>query len=75
MNVIGLDVGTSSVKALLVSSTGAVLKVSTPEYLFQTPKPLWAETDPNLWWEATKEAVGSLSVSYTHLTLPTSTHV
>ena len=60
MNVIGLDVGTSSVKALLVSSTGAVLKVSTPEYPFQTPKPLWAETDPNVWWEATKEAVGSL---------------
>ena len=60
MNVIGLDIGTSSVKALLVSSTGEVLKVSTPEYPFQTPKPLWAETDPNVWWEATKEAVRSL---------------
>lgn len=60
MNVIGLDIGTSSVKALLVSSTGEVLKVSTPEYPFQTPKPLWAETDPKVWWEATKEAVRSL---------------
>ena len=60
MNVIGLDIGTSSVKALLVSSTGEVLKISTPEYPFQTPKPLWAETDPNIWWEATKEAVRSL---------------
>ncbi|MFL2912934.1 MAG: FGGY family carbohydrate kinase, partial [Opitutales bacterium] len=47
-------------KALLVSSTGEVLKVSTPEYPFQTPKPLWAETDPKVWWEATKEAVRSL---------------
>lgn len=47
-------------KALLVSSTGEVLKISTPEYPFQTPKPLWAETDPNVWWEATKEAVRSL---------------
>ncbi len=47
-------------KALLVSPTGEVLKVSTPEYPFQTPKPLWAETDPNVWWEATKEAVRSL---------------
>ena len=60
MNVIGLNIGTSSVKALLVSSTGEVLKVSSPEYPFQTPKPLWAETDPNIWWEATKEAVRSL---------------
>ena len=60
MNVIGLDIGTSSVKALLVSSTGEVLKISTLEYPFQTPKPLWAETDPNIWWEATKEAVRSL---------------
>ena len=60
MNVIGLDIGTSSVKALLVSSTGEVLKVSSPEYPFQTPKPLWAETEPNVWWEATKEAVRSL---------------
>ena len=60
MNVIGLDIGTSSVKALLVSSTGEVLKISTPEYPFQTPKPLWAETDPNVWWEATQKAVRSL---------------
>ena len=46
MNTIGLDIGTSSVKALLVSPNGEILKVSCPEYPFQTPKPLWAETDP-----------------------------
>ena len=60
MNTIGLDIGTSSVKALLVSSSGEVLKVCSPEYPFQTPKPLWAETDPNVWWEATQEAVRML---------------
>ena len=36
MNTIGLDIGTSSVKALLVSASGEVLKVSAPEYPFQT---------------------------------------
>ena len=36
MNTIGLDIGTSSVKALLVSPNGEVLKVSCPEYPFQT---------------------------------------
>ncbi len=60
MYTIGIDVGTSSVKALLVSSSGEVLKVSTPEYPFQTPRPLWAETDPYVWWDATREAIRSL---------------
>ena len=60
MNTIGLDIGTSSVKALLVSSSGEVLKVCSPEYPFQTPKPLWAETDPNVWWEATQKALRML---------------
>ena len=60
MNTIGLDIGTSSVKALLVSASGEVLKVSAPEYPFQTPKPLWAETDPTVWWNATKESIRQL---------------
>ena len=60
MNTIGLDIGTSSVKALLVSPTGEVVKVSSPEYPFQTPKPLWAETNPDVWWEATQQAIRSL---------------
>ena len=60
MNTIGLDIGTSSVKALLVSPNGEILKVSCPEYPFQTPKPLWAETDPNVWWEATLIAIKEL---------------
>ena len=59
-NVIGIDVGTSSVKALLVSSNGEVLKVSSPEYPFQTPKALWAETDPEVWWTATQKAIHNL---------------
>ncbi len=60
MNTIGLDIGTSSVKALLVSPNGEVLKVSCPEYPFQTPKPLWAETNPSVWWEATLIAIKEL---------------
>ena len=60
MNIIGLDIGTSSVKALLVSKTGEVLKVSSPEYPFQTPRPLWAEADPEVWWQATKHAIVDL---------------
>ena len=60
MYSIGLDVGTSSVKALLVSESGKVEKSSSPEYDFLTPKPLWAGTDPSIWWEATQTAIRSL---------------
>jgi len=60
MYYIGLDIGTSSVKALLVSADGEVVVSATPEYSFQTPKPLWAETDPEAWWDATCKAIRSL---------------
>ena len=60
MNFIGIDVGTSSVKALLVDLNGKVLATSNPEYSFQTPAPLQAETDPNVWWDATCTAIGEL---------------
>jgi xylulokinase len=60
MYYIGLDIGTSSVKALLVSAEGKVVDSATPEYPFQTPRPLWSETDPDVWWEATCKAIRSL---------------
>ena len=60
MNFIGIDVGTSSIKALLVSPTGEVLASSNPQYPFQTPAPLWAETDPEVWWHATCAALKEL---------------
>ena len=58
--LIGIDVGTSSTKALLIDESGKVLKSVAPEYEFQTPKPLWAESDPADWWSATIEAIKSL---------------
>jgi len=60
MNFIGIDVGTSSIKALLVNPNGEVLANSNPQYPFQTPAPLWAETDPEVWWHATCAALKEL---------------
>ncbi len=60
MNFIGIDVGTSSIKALLVDENGKVLASSNPEYPFQTPAPLQAETDPEVWWDATCRAIREL---------------
>lgn len=60
MYYIGIDIGTSSVKALLINSSGRVVKTAVPEYSFQTPKPLWAESDPRDWWVATQQAIKEL---------------
>ena len=50
--LIGLDVGTSGAKCILVDDKGAVLASSTQEYPLSTPKPGWAEQNPQDWWDA-----------------------
>lgn len=48
--LLGIDVGTSGAKALLVDETGRVQKQASAEYPLSTPRPQWAEHDPELWW-------------------------
>ena len=54
---LGLDVSTTATKAILVDGTGAVRGIGTAEYGYETPRPLWSEQDPALWWTATGAAV------------------
>ncbi len=58
---IGIDVGTTGVKALLVDEKGTILSRATEEYPLSTPQPLWAEQDPEDWWRATTAAVRALT--------------
>jgi xylulokinase len=55
-----MDVGTSSLKAVLVDESGAVVATAAPEYSFETPRPLWAECDPVDWWQACLTAIQQL---------------
>ncbi len=55
--LLGIDVGTSSTKAVLIRLDGTVVATAAPEYKFHTPKPLWAESDPEDWWEASIQAI------------------
>ncbi len=55
--VMGIDVGTSGVKVLIVSGDGSVVASSGAEYPLLSPRPGWAEQDPNVWWEATVQAI------------------
>ena len=51
--LIGLDIGTSGVKGLLVDEEGNLIYSSFKGYPLYTPYPLWSEQDPRDWWDAT----------------------
>ena len=49
---IGIDLGTSAVKLLLVDEGGAICGSVTKEYPLSFPQPGWSEQDPSDWWKA-----------------------
>ena len=53
MSFLGIDVSTTATKALLISANGEVLATAAAEYSFETPRPLWSEQHPDLWWNGT----------------------
>ena len=58
--VLGIDVSTTATKAVLVDETGRVAGVGISEYGYDTPRPLWSEGDPELWWTGAIDAIGSV---------------
>ena len=55
--VLGIDVSTTATKAVLVDGTGRVRAIGTADYRHETPRPLWSEQDPELWWDGAVEAI------------------
>ncbi len=55
--LLGLDIGTSGVKAILISAEGKIVATNTHSYPLQTPRAGWAEQEPGDWWEATKGVI------------------
>ena len=51
--LLGIDIGTSGTKTLLIDESGRIIASATDTYALSTPKPLWAEQDPADWWRAT----------------------
>ncbi len=54
---LGIDLGTTGVKALLVSEKGEVTASGKAEYPLLMPRPNWAEQDAETWWNATVSAI------------------
>ena len=55
--LLGIDVGTSGAKALLIDADGNVVASALEEYPLFTPRPLWAEQNPEDWWQATVASI------------------
>jgi xylulokinase len=54
---LGIDLGTSGVKAVLTGPGGALLAQAAAPLTVAMPHPLWSEQDPASWWAATVAAV------------------
>jgi xylulokinase len=57
---LGIDVGTSEVKALLLDSQHKVVAVCGSHLVVTRPQPGHSEQDPAVWWDATQTALGQL---------------
>jgi len=58
--LLGIDLGTSGVRALLMDEGGMVVCSRSCDYPLKIPRPGWAEQEPNDWWRATCRAVREL---------------
>jgi xylulokinase len=57
VKLLGIDLGTSSVKVLITDTNGAVLSRGSADYPMYTPQPGWVEQSPDDWWQAAILAV------------------
>lgn len=62
--LIGLDIGTSAVKALLLKSNGSVVGSVTEEYPLFSPRPGWSEQNPEDMWKASVDAIRGVMTKY-----------
>ena len=64
MLYIGIDLGTTASKFLLVDEVGRVLNTVTKEYPLSFPRPGWSEQDPAHWWQACLAGVPELLAGF-----------
>jgi xylulokinase len=60
--LVGLDVGTTGVKALAITPGGDVVASAEEHYGLPSPHPGWSEQDPEDWWTASEAALARLDV-------------
>jgi len=61
MLYIGVDLGTSAVKMLLMEGNGEIKNIVSRDYPLHFPQPGWSEQDPTDWWNAVEEGLAELT--------------
>jgi xylulokinase len=56
-HLMGIDVSTTGVKALLINESGDVAGTATTDLMISTPQPLWSEQDPADWWNGAVSSI------------------
>lgn len=59
--VLGIDVGTTSVKVVLVSSEGFIVDEASENHDLLSPHPNWAEENATIWWSNIVKAVSTIA--------------
>jgi xylulokinase len=62
--ILGIDIGTTTVKAVIFDQFGYILRSEQMEYPIHYPERSWAEQDPEDWWEVLKKVLKSLMYSH-----------
>ena len=60
MKFLGIDLGTSSVKIIIMDQSGDIVDSTSKNYNVSYPKDGWAEQNPEDWWESTKQGIKEL---------------
>lgn len=55
--LLGIDLGTSGSKCILINESGNLIGKATTEYPTLLPRPGWTEQDPEVWWDATVKSI------------------
>jgi len=58
--MLGVDIGTSGARCVAVDGSGRVVASAVAEYPLLSPRPGWSEQDPESWWEAARDLIGSV---------------
>jgi xylulokinase len=61
MHVLAIDLGTQSMRAALMDINGNILDMEQVEHQVHVPHPGWAQQQPRVWWDLTKQVIKTLS--------------
>lgn len=58
--LLGIDIGTSSLKGILMSEHGRIIADGAKDYTFSSPKAGYTEQDPEIWWQAALDCIENI---------------